>query len=183
MQKGHTRHSLQTRLPPTFNSGMAVPGNAALFKIALVVLLRAVKVPGRQDFSNDGRVPPSELLLLLFGSARCHFLLRRIKKYCRAILRTNIRPLPIQRSWIMAIPEYVEQCLIADTGRIIFDSHHFRMSSLAGTDIMISRGLSNALPNTRIWPLVPPRPHGTQLPRPRSSLLQKSRFLSFNNSF
>src|SRR5215471_20295234 len=61
-----------------------------------------------------------------------------IKNY-RAILRSNIRALPIQGSRVMVRPENIQKLVISDLRQIKLDFHHFGVSALVGANILIRR--------------------------------------------
>src|SRR6266404_5186027 len=55
----------------------------------------------------------------------------------RAILRSDIRSLPVQGRGIMVRPENVEKLIVIDLRRIEFDVHHLSVSGFIGADISI----------------------------------------------
>ena len=57
----------------------------------------------------------------------------------RAILRSNIRALPVQGRGIMVRPENVEKLIVTDLRRIEFHFHYLGVSGLIGADIFIGR--------------------------------------------
>src|SRR5713101_3023931 len=57
----------------------------------------------------------------------------------RAILRSNIRALPVQGRRIMVRPENVEKLIVTDLRRIEFHFYGLSVSGLIGADIFIGR--------------------------------------------
>jgi hypothetical protein len=67
-------------------------------------------------------------------------------KYRRAILFTEIWPLPVYLGWIMAFPEDLEKITIAYAKRIKGNLYRFSMTGIVTADITIIRAIS--MPST-----------------------------------
>ena len=78
-----------------------------LLKILLVIFLRLVERPRRNDLRHNRPLESPRFLLPLFRRPRRRFLLRIMKKYRAAVLRPHIRSLTIRRCRIVARPEPV----------------------------------------------------------------------------
>src|SRR5437588_4848305 len=78
---------------------------AALFEIALVIFLGAIKSARRRYFCNDWFLEPASSLLLRLRSARGRFLFGGIEENHRAVLGAFIRSLTVERSGIVRSPK------------------------------------------------------------------------------
>ena len=56
-----------------------------------------------------------------------------------AILRTNIRPLPIASGRVVITPKNIEQVLVAHLRGIEFDFDHFRMTGVMAANLFVGR--------------------------------------------
>src|SRR5579863_109373 len=62
-----------------------------------------------------------------------------MKKDRRAILRTPVRPLPVELRGIVILPEHFEQLVIRKLRGIVLDFDRFGMASAVGADVFIAR--------------------------------------------
>ena len=106
-----------------------------------MILFGAPKSRRRFDLRHDWTRKPSALLQLRFGRFRRGFLLRRMVKDYRPVLRSDIRPLPIHSCRIVIGPENIKQFLIPDLGWIELDLHGFGVTSFICANIFVRRVL------------------------------------------
>jgi uncharacterized membrane protein (UPF0127 family) len=92
---------------------------------------------GRHDLGDDG--PGESRLRVITRGFRFGFLLRRMEEDGRAVLVADVRPLAVQRGWVVIIPENLEQVVIADDFGIESDFDHFGVARAIGTDVFIGR--------------------------------------------
>ena len=57
----------------------------------------------------------------------------------RAVLCSDVRALAVQRHWVVVRPKNVKKLLVTDLGWIEFDLNDFRVASLVGADIFVTR--------------------------------------------
>src|SRR5580693_5871000 len=117
---------------------------AALLKIFLVVLLRAVKWPGCRDLRRDRPLELPARVQLGLHLLRGGFLLRRMKENRRAILRPEVGPLSIDLRRIVYAPEHLEQSLKTDLRRIERNLHDLSVPGLVGANILVRRILRSS---------------------------------------
>src|SRR5439155_907330 len=87
---------------------------AALFEVALMIVFRAPEFRSRFDLGDDRTAKAPALVQLFLGNFCCCLLLGRMIENHRAILRSNIRTLAIQRRGIVVRPKNVKQFVIGD---------------------------------------------------------------------
>src|SRR5262244_4356241 len=105
-------------------------GHAALFEIALVILLRAIE---RAGGSNFGRYGPVEFLAGFqsnLGLVGDRFLFRRMGENRGTILLAKIGALAVHLRGIVHMPEGVDQRFVTDLGRVEGYLHDFGVASL-----------------------------------------------------
>jgi hypothetical protein len=120
-------------------------GHAALFKIALMVFLGAVKRAGRGNLRGDR---PRESLAGIesgFGFFGDRFLLGRVCEDCRAVLRAIIGTLAIHLRWIVHVPEGVNQGFITDLSRVEGHLNNLGVAGVIGANVFIGRVLRMAV--------------------------------------
>src|SRR5262245_28615137 len=120
---------------------------AAFLQIMLMIFFRAPERWSGFDPRHDWPIKPAALLQFFFRSASGGVLLWRMIENDRAILRSNIRALPVQCRGVMIGPENIQELVIAHLRRIEFYLHHLGMSGLVGANILVRRIL---LCSTRI---------------------------------
>src|SRR5580658_6807786 len=112
---------------------------APLLEIALVVFLGAIKFGRGYNLGDDG-APESfgffELRLGRFGGG---FLLRRVVKNHRAVLRADVGPLAVRRGGVVARPEKLVQLFVARFLGIELDMHGLGVTGAAGANVFVSR--------------------------------------------
>jgi hypothetical protein len=106
-----------------------------------MIFLRAPEFWGRFDLRHDWAFEFAALIELCFRRLGRRFLLGRMIKNDRAILRANIRALAIDRRWVVIRPENVEQLIIAHLRRVEFHLHDFRVSRFIRANVLVSRVL------------------------------------------
>jgi hypothetical protein len=111
----------------------------ALREIALVIFFRAPEFRSRLDLRHDRARKASAPVDFFFRGFRHRFLFGRMIKNRRTILRADIRPLSIQRRWIMVRPEDIEQLFVTNLCRIEFDFDHFGVTGLVAANIFVAR--------------------------------------------
>src|SRR3954452_13426736 len=112
---------------------------AALLQILLVIFLSRVERSGRFDLRHHFLLQAPALLqrfLAYFGGA---LLLSGMEEDGGAVLRAPIRPLPVQLSGVVVLPEDVEQRVIADLRGIISHFHDLSVAGRVSTDLTVSR--------------------------------------------
>src|SRR6266849_5203105 len=62
-----------------------------------------------------------------------------MKKYRSAILRAEVRPLPVQLRRVVSLPESIEQLFVTHFCRIERYLDHFRVSGSIGANIFVGR--------------------------------------------
>src|SRR6266700_8425721 len=62
-----------------------------------------------------------------------------MKENRRAVLRADVRPLPVHLRRVMRLPERIEQLFITQLRRIERNLHHFRVSRFARANILVRR--------------------------------------------
>src|SRR2546430_2835763 len=126
-----------TEAPPTF-SNRAVR-LAALFQIALMIFFRAPEFRRRFNLSHDWAIEFAACRELLLERFRRGFLLRRMVKNDRAILRSNVRTLAIQGHRIVARPENIEELIVIDLGGVELHLDDLGVPGLIAANIFVSR--------------------------------------------
>jgi hypothetical protein len=120
----------------TRKSRVAV-GGAALFEIALVILLSGPERAGESNFCGDRLAIGFQRLL---GFLCRSFLFGRVEENRGAILLAEVRALAIHLSGIVDFPENVEELFIRNLGRIRSHLHYFRMAGGIGANLAIIHG-------------------------------------------
>src|SRR5208337_837933 len=112
---------------------------AALFEIALVVLLCAPEGLGRLNFRDDRLRTEAALggKLLDFG-AGLRVLLGRVKEDSRAVLRTPIGALAVEGSGIVEGKEGVQKLFEADFFSIEVHFDHLGVAGQVGADVLVT---------------------------------------------
>src|SRR5690606_15176246 len=57
----------------------------------------------------------------------------------RPVLRAHVIALAVERRRVMGVPEYLEQFIVSDHGRIVGDLNNFRVACRAGAYLLIGR--------------------------------------------
>src|SRR5580704_3515091 len=112
--------------------------NSLFFEILLVIFLGAVKFRSRSNFGDDRALEHSFFNQDFLRGPSGGFLLHIVKEDSRAVLRTHIRPLAVQCSGVMALPENGKKLEVGHFCRIELDFHGFRMSGAPAANILIS---------------------------------------------
>src|SRR5579872_5346084 len=116
---------------------MAV-SQAALLQILLMVFFGPPKLRGRL-YGRHYRPPVGTgFFERVLGRLGGGFLLGRVKEDYRAILRSYVRTLTVQRGWVMIFPEHSQQLLIGNLRRIEFHLDHFRVAGMVRADVLIA---------------------------------------------
>src|SRR6266853_3495264 len=110
---------------------------AALFEIALVIFLAAIEGAGCGYLGGDRLAKFAAGLQRGFRFFRGGFLLGRMEEDSSAVLRAEIRALPVHLCGVVHLPESVEQLLVAQLRRIESDLHDFGMPGLIRADDFI----------------------------------------------
>src|SRR3989338_608641 len=108
------------------------------FKVFLVIFLGAVKFIGGLNLRDDRIFKDARTVkqfLRFFGG---FFLFRRIIKNGRAILRTNIGALAIERRRIVMVKKEFQKILVAHARRVVSDLDGLRMSGLSGANLLVA---------------------------------------------
>src|SRR5690242_8494553 len=100
--------------------------HSALGKILLVVFLSGVERRCLGDLGDDRPPEFSRSLHPLFRGEGDAFLLRRMEKDRRPVLRPNVWALTVQGCGIVRGPEDVQKFLVADLRRVESHLYHFR---------------------------------------------------------
>src|SRR6266571_1462414 len=93
-----------------------------------------------------------------------------MKENRRAVLRADVRPLPVHLRRVMRLPEGIEQLFITQLRRIERNLHHFRVSRFARANILVRRlgYLSATVAHRGIdhsWDALKRRLHSPEAPR------------------
>ena len=102
-----------------------------------MVVLGFVESDGGNNLRHDGAAELSCFFAFLPGSSRGLLLLRRMEKNCRAVLRAEIRALPVQLRGIVVLPENVQQVFIRDFGGIVLDFNRFGVTGPIAANVFI----------------------------------------------
>src|SRR3989338_1577937 len=113
----------------------------ALVEILLMIFFGPVELRCLGNLCYDGPLVPAHLLKPLFRRPGRTLLLRRVIKNGRAVLRADVRPLPVERRRVVDGPKQFKQLIISDLSRIILHLNHFGMASPGRAHIFISRPL------------------------------------------
>jgi uncharacterized membrane protein (UPF0127 family) len=100
-----------------------------------MVFLGAPEGLGRRDLCDDGA--GESRLRSITGGFRFGFLLGCVEENRGAILGADVRPLPVQRGWVVIIPEDFEQVVIADDLGIESDLDYFGVTGAIRTNVFI----------------------------------------------
>ena len=87
---------------------------AAFLEVMLMILFSAPERWSGFDLRHNWAIEPAALLQFFFLSVRGGLLLGRMIKNHRAILLSNVRALPVQRSRVMIRPENIQKFVVAD---------------------------------------------------------------------
>ena len=90
---------------------------------------------GRRDLGDDG--PGEPRLRSIARGFRFGFLLGRMEEDGRAVLRADVRSLPVQSGRVVIIPEDFEQVVIVDDLGIEGDLDYFGMAGAICADVFI----------------------------------------------
>lgn len=111
----------------------------ALFKIPLMIFLGPPE--GRRRFDcRDDRAPEATGFLQIFLLClRCAFLFRGVEEDRGAVLRSDIRSLPVQRRGVVVGKKYVQKCVIGNPCRVEAHLDDFGVSGAIRADLLIGR--------------------------------------------
>ena len=127
-------------------------GSSVLFDVALVVFFGAVERWCITDFGDDRSFVPPAGIALLFRCFREPALLIVVDEDRRAVLRTNVGPLTVERGWIVHVPKRIEQLFIADGVGIEINLDGLCMTGVIAAHFFIGRvgRCPTAITNSRI---------------------------------
>src|SRR5665213_1775628 len=101
--------------------------NALLLKVALMILLGAIKFSRRHNLCDDLAAQSSRSIEFRYYGARGCLLLRIVVKDRRTILRAIVWPLAVRSGGIVQTKENAQQLLVAHLLGIKLHLHHFRV--------------------------------------------------------
>src|SRR5258708_8522173 len=112
-------------------------GHAALLQIFLMVLFGAIERARGSDFGGDR---PLEFAAGVQRGARLlsgGFLLRRMEENRTAILRAEVRSLAIHLSWVVSLPECIQQLFLTQYCPVEVHLHYLRGPGFIGANIFL----------------------------------------------
>src|SRR5262249_13392700 len=111
---------------------------AVLLEILLVIFLGTIERLFGQDLGDDRPAITPERFKSCLRRFGFLLLLVVVIEDHRAILAADIRALSVELSWVVRHPEDLEQLIVRDDGRVVFDAHGFGVSGPVSADIFIS---------------------------------------------
>src|SRR5258708_25891820 len=111
----------------------------AFFQIALMVLFRPPKSGCGGNFRGYRPIEFLARLECFLQFVRGGLLLWRMKENSSAVLLAEIRPLPIDLSWIVQLEKNIEQLFVREVLRIKSNLHNFSMARCVCAYILVGR--------------------------------------------
>lgn len=112
-----------------------------LHQIFLVVVFGRIERVLRNDLGDDGLIPDTGLVERFLGFLGLRQLLFGVIEDSGAILRSDVRSLPVFRRRVVILPENIEKLFVGDFCRIKNNLHNFGMPRAIGAYHFVCRVL------------------------------------------
>ena len=118
---------------------MAVALVGIVLEVVLVIVFGHKEFRGWADFRDNRPGPQASLVQLLLAFFGQFFLLVVVIEDDRAVLRSHVGALPVQRRWIVRFPEHFQQVVERDLAGIELDLADFRVPCVALAHLFVGR--------------------------------------------